>query len=35
MENFFFGHMGLKYGFKNGPIQKSTISPKMVQNRHF
>jgi hypothetical protein len=33
MENFFLGHMGLKYGVKNGPIQKSTISLKMVENR--
>jgi hypothetical protein len=27
---FFLGHMGVK----NGPLQKSTISLKMVQNRH-
>ena len=27
---FFLGHMGVKYGVKNGPIQKSTISLKMV-----
>ena len=33
LENIFLGHMGLKYGVKNGPIQKSTISLKMVQNR--
>jgi hypothetical protein len=28
------GNMGVKYGVKNGAIQKSTISLKMVQNRH-
>ena len=32
MENFFIGHMGVKYGVKKGLIQKSTISLKMVQN---
>ena len=32
-KNFFLGHMGVKYVVKNGPIQKSTISLKMVQNR--
>ena len=31
---FFLGHMGVKCGVKNGPIQKSTISLKMVQNLH-
>ena len=30
-KNFFLGHMGVKYGVKNGRIQKSTISLKMVQ----
>ncbi len=30
---FFLGHTGVKYGVKNEPIQKSTISLKMVQNR--
>jgi len=33
-KNFLLGHMGVKYGVKNGPIQKSTISLKMAQNRH-
>ena len=33
MENFFFGQMGVLYGVKSGPIRKSTISPKIVQNR--
>jgi hypothetical protein len=34
-KNFFFGHIGVLYGIKSGPIRKSTISPKMVQNRQF
>jgi hypothetical protein len=32
---FYLCHIGVKYGVKNGPIQKSTISLKMVQNRQF
>jgi hypothetical protein len=34
MEIFFFGQMGVNYDVENGPIQKSTISLKMVQSRH-
>jgi hypothetical protein len=33
MENFFLGHMGVKYGVKTRPIQKSTISPKLIDQK--